>query len=340
MSSPESNRISAIEDQAALWAAKLDGSSLSSTDRAELDVWLAKDPQHRATLSQYCQFSADLEERLPALVISGAVKLPAEATEAPRRSWRMAWFATGLAAAAAIAVAVWPTHSSQQVESVATSVAQRKTLDLSDGSRVELNARTSLLVELGAKERHVRMADGEAFFTIAKDPSRPFIIDTPAGSVRVTGTVFNVHAETSAELKVTVVEGSVRVQPGLAAGGASSEPAQLRARDELTARAGTTAVHQLSEGDLENALAWRQGYIVFEGTPLRDALAQLSRYHGRTITADSAIADQPIGGRFRLDDLDVFLQSIQDFLPVRVSTDSSGAIAVTPRAGSEVAGAK
>jgi transmembrane sensor len=99
-------------------------------------------------------------------------------------------------------------------------------------------------------------------------------------------------------------------------------------------------VHQLSEGDLENALAWRQGYIVFEGTPLRDALAQLSRYHGRTITADSAIADQPIGGRFRLDDLDVFLQSIQDFLPVRVSTDSSGAIAVTPRAGSEVAGAK
>lgn len=340
MSTPESNRISRIEEEAALWAAKLDGSSLTSPERTELDEWLAQDPMHRTMLSEYCQFSADLEERLPELVIAGAVKLPAEAAQRPRRSWRMVWFPVGLAAAAAVAVAIWPSGSTQQTESVATSVAQRKVLDLSDGSRVELNARTSLLVELGTKERHVRMADGEAFFTIAKDPSRPFIIDTPAGSVRVTGTVFNVHADAATELKVTVVEGSVRVQPGAVAGGKASEPAQLRARDELTARAGSTNVRQLSEGDLENALAWRQGYIVFEGTPLRDALARLSRYHGRTITADPSIADQPIGGRFRLDDLDVFLQSLQDFLPVRVSTDSSGAIAVTPRTGSETAAAK
>jgi transmembrane sensor len=340
MSSPDSTHNPLIEEQASLWAAKLDGSTLSASDRAELDAWLAAAPQHRAMLSQYCQFSADLEQRLPALVISGAVKLPAEAVERPRRSWRLAWAGLGLAAAAAVAIAVWPTRPMQQTESVATSVAQRKTLELSDGSRVELNARTSLLVELGAKERHVRMADGEAFFTVAKDPSRPFIIDTPAGSVRVTGTVFNVHADTAAELKVTVVEGSVRVQPGVSAGGPSSEPAQLRAHDELTAVAGHTVVHQLSTSDLENALAWREGYIVFEGTPLRDALARLSRYHGRTITADPAIADQPIGGRFRLDDLDVFLQSIQDFLPVRVSTDSSGAIAVTPRTGSEVPSSK
>jgi transmembrane sensor len=340
MSSPDSTRNSHLEEQAALWAAKLDGSTLSTSDRAELDAWLAEAPEHRAMLSQYCQFSADLEQRLPALVISGAVKLPPEATERPRRNWRLAWIGFGLAAAAAIAIAVWPSHSLQQTESVATSVAQRKTLELSDGTRVELNARTSLLVELGSKERHVRMADGEAFFTVAKDPSRPFIIDTPAGSVRVTGTVFNVHADSAAELEVTVVEGSVRVQPGITAGGPSSEPAQLRAHDELTAVAGHTVVHQLSNGDLENTLAWREGYIVFEGTPLRDALARLSRYHGRTITADPAVAEQPIGGRFRLDDLDVFLQSIQDFLPVRVSTDSSGAIAVTPRTGSEATAAK
>ena len=73
------------EDQAALWAARLDGSTLSAADRAELEAWLAKDPRHRALLSQYCQFSSDLEDYLPALVGAGAVSMP-ELREKPARA--------------------------------------------------------------------------------------------------------------------------------------------------------------------------------------------------------------------------------------------------------------
>ena len=66
----------ASEEQAALWAARLDGASLTATDRAALDAWLAEDAAHRALLSRYCQFSADLEQQLPLLVAAGAVELP------------------------------------------------------------------------------------------------------------------------------------------------------------------------------------------------------------------------------------------------------------------------
>lgn len=324
---------SATEDQAALWAAKIDGASMSPHDRAALETWLAKSPHHRVLLTQYCQFSADLEQQLPALVVAGSLPPPAEpAVRRRSRLPRVVWVATTMAAAAAVALTVWLARpSSQQTDTVATSVAQRKTLKLADGTVVELNARTSLLVDLSTGERHVRMADGEAFFTVAKDKSRPFIVETPAGSVRVTGTVFDVHAETAADLAVTVVEGSVQVTPGLDAG-RSSGPVNLTANDQLIASGDAPcAVRKLSTSELEDALAWRHGEVVFEGTPLSAALAQFSRYHGVTITAAPEVAHLGIGGRYNLDDLEGFLNGIPSFLPVQVSRLSSGAYSVTPR---------
>lgn len=332
MNDASSNDTRRADEEAALWAAKIDGSSLTASDRTELDRWLAASPTHRSLLSQYCQFSADLEQQLPALVLSGGVKLPEAAPR--RRSWRGLWLAGSLAAAAAVAVGVWVAHPPAATQTVATSVAERKTLKLSDGTQVELNARTNLLVDLSRTERHIRMADGEAFFTVAKDKSRPFIIDTPAGSVRVTGTVFDVRADTPTTLGVTVVEGSVQVTPCDPASGQASAPVQLRATDQLTAIGRSVSTRSVSESELDDALAWRRGEAVFEGTPLAEALTRFARYHGLTITASPDVAKLRVGGRYTLDNVDAFLTAIEAVLPVRVSRESSGAILVTSRTGS------
>jgi transmembrane sensor len=334
MTPSPSPRSSRMEEQASLWAAKLDGSTLTSAERTALEAWLAEDPAHRTVLSQYCQFSTDLEEILPALVLSGATSMPAEQ---PRRRWKLphaGWYLSALAAAAAIAIGVRIDRPTPAVETIATSVAQRKTMRLADGTEVELNARTSLLVELGDHERHVRMADGEAFFTVAKDKSRPFIVETPAGSVRVTGTVFDVHAETSSDLAVTVVEGSVQVSPGQTPAGRSPAPVALRANDQLLADATHVTVRSLDGGELDNALAWRRGEVVFDGTSLAAAVSQFSRYHGVTINVAHDIAGLRVGGRYSLDNIDAFLAAVEAVLPVQVSHESSGAISVTPRTGS------
>lgn len=338
MNASHPNLDSAADEQAALWAARLEGSSITPSDRAALDAWLSEHPTHRALLSQYCQFSADLEEQLPILVAAGVIALP-ETKKPARRFVRPVWLTSvSLAAAAVLAVIFWPTlqepPSLPQFQNLATAAAQRQSITLPDGSRVELNAQTSLAMTSSHSERRVQMAAGEAFFEVRQDPSRPFIVETPAGSVRVTGTKFNVQAEPGHPFEVTVVEGSVQVRPAQSTGAVPSAPISLRPGDQLSADVnGIAAVQALTRHALEGVLAWRQGQVVFDDTPLRVALARFARYHGRGITTSPEAGNLRVGGLFSLDDLDGFFVALEEILPVRVTRDLSGTTRVDLRSG-------
>jgi transmembrane sensor len=324
---PAPSPSTSAEEQASLWAARLDGSVLSAADRTALDAWLAADPGHRTLLSSYCQFSADLEQQLP--LLAGIRDELAEAQTVAKTDrpppWlsRPLWAGAALTAAAVFAaVFLWPARPQDRARNLTTPVAQRQAVTLADGTRVELNAQTALVVELGADARRVRLAGGEAFFHVSKDPARPFFVETPSGSVRVTGTQFNVRTDSPAALEVTVLEGSVQVRPG---GGA---PRALAAGDRLVRTADQVTVTPLSAGELNATLAWRQGLTVFAGTPLREALGRFARYHGRNLTASDAAAARHVGGTHRLDDLDGFLASLEDTLHLRVTRGLDGSIQV------------
>ena len=322
------------DEQAALWAARLDGDSLDRTQRTELDAWLAENPAHRTLLSQYCQFSADLEEQIPALVSAGAVTIPASAEAGARRAWKWNFprlGAVAFAAAAAIAVTISIIRPAPEVQFVAMASAQRGPATmLADGTRVELNANTSLRFENTKDGRLVRLAGGEALFSVAKDHARPFIVETPAGSVRVTGTTFNVRTDPSrSAFEVTVVEGSVQV---LRDGGQLPALVPLVAGDQFSSTGGTT--RRLSAGELEDALAWRAGIIVFKGMPLSEAAARFAHYHGCAIKVAPAVANEPVGGTHSIDDLTGFLAGLEQALPVAQQREPSGAVVLSLRPGS------
>jgi transmembrane sensor len=321
MNSPQRHD-TAIDEQAAYWAARLDGDVLEASERADLDAWLAHSPAHRTALSAYCQFSADLEEQLPKLVASGAVKMPPKA--AVHRTWKFPIvFGTALAAAATVAVVVWFARPAPEIQNVASGLAERSSHTLPDGTRVELNAHTSLRFESTGSERLARLTGGEAIFFVSKNPARPFVVQTPTGAVRVTGTVFNVRDEpTEGAFEVTVVEGSVEVRPRDVAGG----PIALKANDRLMVKANQAEQRVVSEAELEAILAWRDGQIVFDEVPLAEAVARFARYHGRSITIPPALASEPIGGRHSIDDLPGFLSFIETSYGVKASEDSSRAI--------------
>jgi len=319
----------ADDEQAALWAARLDGSALAAADRTALDAWLAGDPGRRELLSRYCQFGADLELQLPALVESGAVIMPAGPARPGR--WLRWGLPAALAAAAAAALVFWFGRAPNQSAEVATAMAHRQSLTLVDGTTVDLNAGTTLRIEIARTERRVRLAAGEAFFAVRRDPARPFVVETPAGSVRVTGTRFDVRIEAPEAYEVTVAEGAVQAHPVDAAGRAAA-PVSLAAGDWLSAGPQGVEVRPLSPAGLEAALAWRQGQAVFAGVPLRDAVARFARYHGRGITVSPAAAELRIGGRFSLDDLDGFLAALEEVLPVRVTRNLNGTVQVSLRA--------
>lgn len=317
----------AAEEQAALWAARLDGSELSPADRTALSGWLDAAPNHRALLSTYCQFSAALEQQMPLLegIRDQVAEIPPAPRSAPPRPWSRwpLWAGATLAAAAAVALVLHFALPAARVETIITPVGQRQNLALADGSVVELNAHTSLRVEFSRGERRVRLASGQAFFTVAPDTARPFLVETPAGTVRVTGTAFDVLAAPAA-LQVTVETGSVRVRPPQA------EPIDLSPAQQLTADGTTLTVRKLDDASLQRALAWRQGLVIFAGTRLDEALAQFARYHGRSFRAAPEVATREVGGRFSLDDLDGFFGGIEESMNVKVRRDENGGYLVVP----------
>ena len=313
------------DDEALAWATRLDGGDFTPADQAALEAWLASDPARQWRLAHYQQFFAQLHDTLPAMAAAGALA-PDELPAAPvrRRGWLRLASLSAAAAALILGAVLWV----QRPVRIATEIAQRQSITLADGTRTDLNARTRLAVDLRGHSRHVRLAQGEAVFNVTKDPARPFFVETAIGTVRVTGTVFDVRAAPSGSLEVTVLEGRVLVQPVDAGGREVTAPPPLLAGDRLTFDPLTGAVQVGRPASVEDAVAWREGKVVFTGTPLRDALERFADYHGRTITVAPEAAELPLGGRYTLDDLDHFISSLEQALPVRVLKQGDGSLRV------------
>jgi transmembrane sensor len=318
---PPSDRAE-IERQASLWTARLESGAMTEGDRHALAEWLEADPDHQWAFDRYCKLSAQLGEQLP--VLANVDDSEALIARVAIRNRLVRWTGRTLALAAGLmlgGLAWW--LMPQQVE---TRSAERRALTLADGSRVELNAQTRLAVNLGRHERRVRLQRGEVFFKVTSDAARPFVVQTPTGSVRVTGTAFNVRQMAAAEAEVTVLEGSVQVR----AAGAEA-PTSVAVREQARLASAAVVVRQLSAEEAQNAVAWRAGQVVAESALLSEVLERFAAYHGRDLVANREAAALRVGGRYSLDDLDGFLSAIEEALPVSVLRGDSGAVRVIMR---------
>jgi len=121
------------------------------------------------------------------------------------------------------------------------------------------------------------------------------------------------------------------VRPGQGADVTTPNPFVLTAGDRLSSEQAGTRLAALTTGEVEDALAWRNGQIVCSGSglPLSEVLARFAHYHGVRITTTAAASGKRLGGRFNLDDLDVFLTQLQQVLDVRVKHEADGSIGVS-----------
>lgn len=307
-------------DQAALdWALRLSTGPLTPAEEQAFAGWIEEDPANESRLHSYTQVYGQLSRTVPRMAAAGTLRDPRQKPLRPSPALfrRLAW---GTAAAAAVALStLWFVH---RPEHLTTTVAHRQSVTLSDGSVVDLNAQTSLEARLRGAERHVVLAQGEAYFQVAKD-GRPFLVDTPAGSVRVTGTAFNVRTVSADQLEVTVLEGAVVVSAG-------TNIQSLAPQDQLKFERGEARVDPLSVDSAREVILWREGRIAFRAEPLVQAAARFTRYHGRKIEVAPEIAALELGGRFRLDDLNAFLDAVEAALPVR-ALRSGDPVRLVPR---------
>ena len=211
-----------------------------------------------------------------------------------------------------------------------TGLGEQKVVELSDHSHIALDARTRLRVRFSADARIVELLEGQAQFSVAKDPARPFKVEAGPKTIVAVGTVFDVEYVDS-QVHVAMVEGKVAVlsqdQSGsTVARGASSKLSgpsiELRAGEALAVRAdGASTV--LPKADIEAATAWREGKVIFRDQTLAEAVHRLNRYsRQQVIIDDPALAQMKVSGVFESGDSQAFAEAMQAYFPVVADSSS------------------
>jgi transmembrane sensor len=322
----QDGRNEAIVEAAAEWRARIDG-GMTPEEETRFAAWLEADPRHTEIFTEFEQTweildrVTELPGRKPAEAAASMVPIAA-----PRvRRWPM-W--AGIAAAASVAIAIgWRTlpRSEQFAAAVAAEPGMMKRVNLPDGSVIRLNSDSVVAVEFSNRERHITLQQGEAHFTVAKDPKHPFVVTTAGIEVRAVGTVFNVVRNAKA-VEVLVTEGAVRVaDPArgasllatpVAADAAPSTPA-LAAGEKVviamtpSAPAPATPV-SVPADEIAQALAWQDRRLQFNSTPLSEIANEFNRFNAQQLQVeDSPLARQGFSGSFRADDPETFVKLIE-----------------------------
>jgi transmembrane sensor len=259
------------------------------------------------------------EESLVALNVTGdpsSFHLPAR-EERPRTARR--WVA--LAACVAIGAIAWGwlNYTETRPRLYTTDHGDHDTIDLSDGSVMYLNTESRARVQFSGGIRQVRLLAGEALFVVEEDRARPFKVITDDATIQVTSTQFNVYQRANAT-RVSVIDGVVEIEAGR--GGTSAEsgqpPLKLTAGNEAEISHGR--VVQAPIPDVQRAVAWRAGRLVFRGNTLEEVAAEFNRYNSVQIRLEGQdVRTQNIGGVFDADDPQTLVDFVADELGLEVA---------------------
>lgn len=298
-----------IEDQAAFWLVRLDALDCTPEDRFAFEAWKQQDPAHERMLLRLQKGNALVDRYM----IDSRIATMLEEARAEQRAGERSLAAAlrtagGLAALAAsivvaVFVAVPSLHmpgdievlASSDVEVFETSVGERSMITLADSSVVSINTNSLVEVSSSASERFVKLLRGQAYFEVAKDVYRPFVVQAGDQRVVALGTAFDVRFDRQDLVEVTLVEGRVEVNDVSRARGAFPrkggrapvDPIALTPGHRLIARAASAP--EVVVTDTVEETSWRRGQLLFRERPLASAVEEINRYSLQKLV----LADDP-----------------------------------------------
>jgi transmembrane sensor len=241
-----------------------------------------------------------------------------------------------------LAVAGWLGHANLDSAHVFRNDTQEvRQVSLPDGSRVALNPNSEIYLRWTAAERRLDLRHGRARFQVAKNPQRPFLVDTRFGTVRAVGTIFDVDAQRR-ETRITVIEGKVAVESvGAPKPDGATKPSNATRRDAVN------NTLQLSAGDrakimgddtagssdiTPGVVAWTDERVVFRGATLDTVVDEFNRYQSRPIIInDSRLAPLIISGVFDPKNPDSLLSYLELYEGVKVERMEDGSVLASLR---------
>ncbi|HVK80238.1 MAG TPA: FecR domain-containing protein [Verrucomicrobiae bacterium] len=308
-----------IQAEANAWLVRMRDESVDATDRVAFEAWLAADPQHHEAYTR----ASGAVDRVALMGTDLRALLDEAPTRAPQRS--IATIAMAMAAAFLIAVLVGVQLTSPPA--YATAIGEQRIVTLDDGSQIELNTNSRVVVRYSADSREIELERGEALFSVTHDPSRPFVVVAGDADVRAIGTRFSVHRQAEG-LDVVVVEGVVALR-----GGVLQETPRLTAGQSMRISAAGANLIELAPAEVERSLAWRTGWITFAGEPLEDAAREMARYSNAVFEIeDRDLRALPVLAHVRADDLDGFVESLAQSDPSLVIQRSGERVRIGRRA--------
>lgn len=302
MVTPPPEERARINAEASAWLARLQGPQRTPETEIALQDWLRADVAHQAAFER----ATELWDLLPGA--AGMMRPEAEARPA-RRFAPMAMAASLVAMAGAGALTLYM----ERAPVLATNVGEQHSTTLDDGSRIALNTDSRLTVHFARKERRVTLDHGEAMFDVAHDAARPFIVTVGNEQIRALGTAFVIRKDGD-DVRVTLLRGRVEVTRD---GAAPTLLAVLQPGDRLSG--GPADTPKLDRPALDSVTAWRRGEILFDATPLSDAVAEVNRYdHVHVVVDEPGLRALRISGVFNTDDATEFAAAVAQLHGLKV----------------------
>ncbi len=310
-------------EAAAYWFARVHSGTFTAAEKQALMQWRGADSRHEREYR-----ALDEIWQATSLIPEGELHELLEASRPPggARPYlsRRRWMAGGAAACAAALAAgiglprVLKNEPSFTAE-YATAAGEQRSETLPDGSALELNTRTHIIVRYYDDHRRVELLEGEVMFSVAPDARQPFLVDAGVAAVRVTGTQFNVRRDAGL-VDVAVQSGSVDVFTGR---WWNRQAAALTAGQRIHAR--PDSISAVQDTDITALTAWRQGKVVFREQPLEQVVYEMNRYLAHPIRlADSRLKGLSMTGVFNVQDAEAFLQALRATLPIAVHIRADG----------------
>jgi transmembrane sensor len=320
----ENRKRDLISQEAAEWFARMKDPNVPLEDRQRFLRWLKQSQLHVAEYLRVANIHGDLRRAQLTFALSGETPSNVVPLFAGEREPPAASTAAGLRwkIAAAIAVCALAILLSLGVgtawheRSLQTELGEWKTVTLADGSELQLGPNTRLTLDIGDTRRALALVRGEAYFKVAKDARRPFLVQANAFAVQAVGTEFAVSHRKD-ELIVTVSEGTVRVTP-------SAKSSQARAGEDepMDLSVAITADHEIriannawpvaaSRIDVRYALAWREKQLKFKpGDTLAEAVEEFNLRNKVQLHLDPRAASLPVRGSFDASDPIAFARTV------------------------------
>lgn len=237
----------------------------------------------------------------------------------PRRQMRFAMTLGRSVAAACICILlgftiylyvdrVQITQTLNSMYNVQVGKGERATVLLPDGTKVYLNAQSSLSypASFGQQERRLRFT-GEAYFDVVTNPEKPFIVDNPAMSVKVLGTVFNLYATASDDwFETALVEGSIEITLNMPV-----PRTEILSPNQKMRYNKRTGEWKIVRTDLWEETAWRRGDLIFRSKTFQEVISQLESYYGVAIHIQGKYPTSLFTATFHEDDINEVLLNLQ-----------------------------